>query len=124
MLDEEASADLRKNQNLGIYKGALYENFVAEALTKAGYDLYYYKSDSSTLEEDFFVRTADNLIPLEVKSGNSASKTLRTLIASERYPDVVSGVKLARANIGRTDTITTFPYFCAFLLKRYFREMN
>lgn len=124
MLDEEASADLRKNQNLGIYKGALYENFVAEALTKAGYDLYYYKSDSSTLEEDFFVRTADNLIPLEVKSGNSASKTLRTLIASERYPDVVGGVKLARANIGRTDTITTFPYFCAFLLKRYFREMN
>ena len=97
---------------------------MAEALTKAGYDLYYYKSDSSTLEEDFFVRTADNLIPLEVKSGNSASKALRTLIASERYPDVVSGVKLARANIGRTDTITTFPYFCAFLLKRYFREMN
>ena len=55
MLDDEASDDLRKNQNLGIYKGALYENFVAEALTKAGYDLYYYKSDSSTLEEDFFV---------------------------------------------------------------------
>lgn len=122
MLDEEASVDLRKNQNLGIYKGALYENFVAEALVKAGYELYYYKSDNTTLEEDFFVRTADSLIPLEVKSGNSASRSLRTLIASERYPDITSGIKLAHANIGRTNTIITFPYFCSFLLKRYLKE--
>ena len=122
MLDEEASTDLRKNKNLGIYKGALFENFAAEALVKAGYELYYYKSDNSTLEEDFFVRTADSLIPLEVKSGNTVSKSLRTLISSERYPDIVSGIKLAHANIGKTDTITTFPYFCTFLLKRYFKE--
>ena len=30
-LDEEAQEDLRINKNLGVYKGALYENFVAEA---------------------------------------------------------------------------------------------
>ena len=124
MLDDEASDDLRKNQNLGIYKGALYENFVAEALTKAGYDLYYYKSDSSTLEEDFFVRTANSLIPVEVKAGNTASKSLRTLIASEHYPAIASGIKFAHANIGKTETITTFPYFCAFLLKRYLKSLN
>ena len=29
------------------------------------------------------------------------------------------GIKFAHANIGKTETITTFPYFCAFLLKRY-----
>ena len=124
MLDDEASDDLRKNQNLGIYKGALYENFVAEALTKAGYDLYYYKSDSSTLEEDFFVRTANSLIPVEVKAGNTASKSLRTLIASDHYPAIASGIKFAHANIGKTETITTFPYFCAFLLKRYLKSLN
>lgn len=124
MLDDEASDDLRKNQNLGIYKGALYENFVAEALTKAGYDLYYYKSDSSTLEEDFFVRTATSLIPVEVKAGNTTSKSLRTLIASDHYPAIASGIKFAHANIGKTETITTFPYFCAFLLKRYLKSLN
>lgn len=124
MLDDEASDDLRKNQNLGIYKGALYENFVAEAFTKAGYDLYYYKSDSSTLEEDFFVRTANSLIPVEVKAGNTASKSLRTLIASDHYPAIASGIKFAHANIGKTETITTFPYFCAFLLKRYLKSLN
>ena len=43
MLDEEAQEDLRANKNLGVYKGALYENIVGEALNKSGYNLYYYK---------------------------------------------------------------------------------
>ena len=30
-------------KNMDIYKGALYENVVGEALTKCGYELYYYK---------------------------------------------------------------------------------
>ena len=34
MLDEEAQDDLRVNKNLGVYKGALYENIVAEALVQ------------------------------------------------------------------------------------------
>lgn len=54
-LDEEAQTDLRANKNLGIYKGALYENFVAEAFIKHELNLFYYKKDNSTLEEDFFV---------------------------------------------------------------------
>ena len=122
MLDEEAAADLRNNRNLGVYKGALYENFVAEALSKSGYDLYYYRKENSTLEEDFFVRTAESLIPVEVKAGNAVSKSLRTLIASDHYPEIKEGIKLVHANIGRTETITTFPYFCAFLLKRYLEK--
>ena len=43
MLDEEAQEDLRENKNLGVYKGALYENVAAEALSKSGYGLYYFK---------------------------------------------------------------------------------
>ena len=57
-LDDESQIGLRANKNLGIYKGALYENFVAEALVKQGYGLYYYSKDNSTLEEDFFIRSA------------------------------------------------------------------
>lgn len=59
MIDEEAQEDLRANKNLGVYKGALYGNTVAEALRKSGYSLYYYKRDDSALEEDFFVRTVN-----------------------------------------------------------------
>ena len=119
MLDEEAQEDLRANKNLNVYKGALYENIVGEALKKSGYGLYYYKRENSTLEEDFFVRTAAELIPVEVKAQNGRSKSLRTLLQSDKYPDIQRGIKLTGGNIGKQDTIDTFPYFCTFLLKKY-----
>lgn len=119
LLDEEAQEDLRANKNLGVYKGALYENVVGEALVKSGYKLYYYKREDGTLEEDFFIRSADNLIPVEVKARGGKSKSLRTLISSEKYADVAYGFKLSANNIGYSDKVYTFPYFCAFLLKRF-----
>ncbi len=119
MLDEEAQEDLRANRNLGVYKGALYENVVGEALTKSGYGLYYYKREDSTLEEDFFVRTMRNLIPIEVKATNGRAKSLKVLIDSDKYADIQYGIKFTGGNIGFDKNIYTFPYFLAFLLKRY-----
>ena len=124
MLDEEAQDDLRGNKNLGVYKGALYENVVGEALSKSGYKLYYYKRDDSTLEQDFFVRTASKLIPVEVKAKNGLAKSLRSLINGDKYSDISCGIKFTGGNIGYSDDIYTFPYFCAFLLKRYLSEGN
>ena len=124
MLDEEAQEDLRANRNFNIYKGGLHENIVGEALVKSGFNLYYYKREDSSLEEDFFVRTASDLIPVEVKSTNGTSKSLRTLIDREQYSDIHYGIKLTGGNIGSHDGINTFPYFCAFLLKRYLKEKN
>ncbi len=121
MLDEEAQEDLRANKNLGVYKGALYENIVGEALVKSGYGLYYYKREDSTLEENFFVRTAKDLIPVEVKAVNGRAKSLRTLINSDKYEDIHYGIKFTGGNIGVENQIYTFPYFCAFLLKRYLK---
>ena len=124
MLDDEAQEDLRANKNLGVYKGALYENIVGEAFTKCGYGLYYYKRDNSTLEEDFFVRTRQSLIPVEVKATKGTAKSLRTLIKSEHYSDIRCGIKLTAGNIGECDGIYTFPYFCAFLMKRYLGQSD
>ena len=118
-LDEEAQEDLRANKNLGVYKGALYENFVAEAFIKQGLGMYYYKKESATLEEDFFVRTKDELVPVEVKADNNRSRSLRKLISSDSYSDIHWGIKLADSNVGIEDGICTFPYFCTFLLKKY-----
>ena len=124
MLDEEAQNDLRANKNLGVYKGALIENVVGEALVKAGYKLFYYKKEDSSLEQDFFVRTASALIPVEVKANKGTAKSMRTLINSAKYPDIHFGIKLTGGNIGYSDNIYTFPYFCAFLLKRYLEKAN
>lgn len=118
-LDEESSLDLRSNRNLGTYKGALFENIAAELLRKQGFDLYYYRREDSRLEEDFFIRTADALVPVEVKATNGKSKSLSTLIKSDHYPDIHFGIKLGMSNIGFENQIYTFPFYCGFLLKRW-----
>ncbi len=121
-LDEEAQEDLRVNKNLGVYKGALYENFVAEAFVKQGLGLFYYKKENSTLEEDFFVRTQNDLIPVEVKSNNDQSKSLSTLIKNKNYGDISYGIKLGDFNVGHANDIYAFPYFCAFKIKEYLKK--
>ena len=123
-LDDEAQIDLRANKNLGVYKGALYENFVAEALIKQGYGLYYYSKENSTLEEDFFIRSANELIPVEVKSNTNRSKSMRQLIKNDTYGDIRHGIKFTTGNVGISDAIVTFPYFCAFLLKKYMEKQK
>ena len=121
-LDEEAQEDLRVNKNLGVYRGALYENFVAEAFVKQGLGLFYYKKENSTLEEDFFVRTQNDLIPVEVKSNRNRSKSLSSLIKNKNYSDISYGIKLGDFNVGYANDIYTFPYFCAFKMKEYLKS--
>lgn len=123
-LDDESQTDLRANRNMGVYKGALYENFVAEALVKQGYGLYYYSKDNSTLEEDFFVRSANELIPVEVKANTNQAKSMKQLIRSKSYPDIRHGIKFTKGNIGIVEDIITFPYFCTFLLKKYMENQD
>ncbi len=118
-LDDESQEDLRANRNMNVYKGALYENIVAEILSKQGYELFYYKKENSTLEQDFFVRTKKTLVPVEVKAKAGTAKSLSTLVKSDAYPDITTGVKFSAGNVGFQNNIYTFPYFCAFLLKRY-----
>jgi len=123
-LDEEAQEDLRVNKNLGVYKGALYENFVAEAFVKQGFGLYYYKKENASLEEDFFVRTQNALVPVEVKANSNQSKALSALISNKRYQDISFGIKLGDVNVGHANQIYTFPYFCAFKLKEYLKKKD
>lgn len=121
-LDEESQADLRENRNFGTYKGAIYENIVADMLVKQGYPLFYYRNERSTIEMDFFVRDAETLIPVEVKANDSSTPSLNKLIESPKYPDIKYGIKLCNRNIGFNGRIYTIPYFLAFLLKRFLRE--
>lgn len=124
MLDEESQEDLRANKNLGVYKGALYENIVGEALVKQGYKLYYYKRGDSSIETDFLIRSRVSLIPIEVKAKSGKAKSAKQLINSDKYADIRYAFKLSDNNIGHEDGIYTFPYFCTFLLKRFMSSFN
>lgn len=119
MLDDESQEALRANKNLGIYKGALYESIIGEALYKQGYSLFYYKREDGTLEEDFFVRDRSNLIPVEVKARSGRSQSMKSLINNDRYVDIKWGIKLSMNNIGFENNLFTMPYFCAFLMKEW-----
>lgn len=121
-LDEEAQEDLRANKNLGTYKGAIYENIVGDMLVKQGYRLFYYHSDKPALEMDFFIRSADSLIPVEVKANDGATASLNRLLNDDKYNDVKYGIKLGYRNIGFNGKFYTFPYFLTFLLKRFVAE--
>ncbi len=121
-LDDEVQEDLRANRNFNTYKGAIYENIVADMLVKQGYPLLFYRNEKSTLEMDFFVRDSDSLIPVEVKANDNATASLNNLITKPQYMDIRYGIKLANKNIGYNGKFYTFPYFLTFLLKRFLRE--
>lgn len=123
-LDEESQNDLRSNKNLGVYKGAIYENMVAEAFVKSGLELYYYKNAKGTLEQDFLLRSRNNIVPIEVKAGRGTSKTLNFLIKSDKYPEIQYGIKLSKNNIGFNNFFYTFPYFLSFLIKDFLKNLN
>ena len=93
----------------GFAKGGIYENFVAETLTKNGYSLHYYKpNDSSELE--FIIEKDGEVIPIEVKAGNSPTKSLDSFV--EEFEPTVA-FKLIGGNVGRNNKKLTIPHFLA-----------
>ena len=112
MLDDGTQEDIIDG-NLGIYKGAIYENIIGDILAKKGKKLYYFEYNS-TLEVDFFIRFEKVITAIEVKSsGNSKSKSLETVM--DKY-GVTKGIKLAPSNYGKKDKIDIFPIYMAMFL--------
>lgn len=59
--------------NLGINEGMFFENAVAQTITAAGHDLFFYsrrdhRDSSNTMEIDFLLRNGIKVCPIEVKS--------------------------------------------------------
>lgn len=121
-LDDEVQEDLRFNKNFNTYKGAIYENVIGDMLVKQGYRLYFYRNEKGTIEMDFFVRDSDSLVPVEVKANDGATVSLNRLIQDDAYEEIRYGIKFGMKNIGYNGKFYTFPYFLAFLLKRFLRE--
>jgi predicted AAA+ superfamily ATPase len=99
--------------NLGIYKGALFENIIADIFGKAGKKLYYFEKNGK-LEIDFFIRKNKTATAVEVKTAdNTKAKSLDAVIA--RY-GVKYGVKLSAKNVGGTDVYDSYPLYMAMFL--------
>ncbi|MCL2628493.1 MAG: AAA family ATPase [Oscillospiraceae bacterium] len=112
MLEEGSQEDVIDG-NLGIYKGAIYENIIADIFGKSGKKLYYFEHNSK-LEIDFFIRRNKTATAVEVKSAdNTKSKSLNAVI--EKF-NVKRGVRLSTKNVGGTDDFESFPLYMAMFL--------
>ena len=102
------------NGDLKIYKGAIFENIIADAFSKLGKNLYYY-SETRGLEIDFVSKYNDELTLIEVKARNGNAKSLKEILKNEKY-DVNKGYKLIDGNISIHDKIVTIPLYMAYLI--------
>ena len=115
MLDYGTQADILKGNLLG-YKGAIFENLMADFLCKSGQKLYYFQKDSG-LELDFLVRYKGECVVLEVKANSGKAKSLRTILKNKHVYHVNNAIKLGKYNIGREGEIFTVPLYMGFLIK-------
>ena len=102
--------------DLHTYKGAIYENIVADAFAKKGSSLFYFSIDSG-LEIDFLQERGKGVTLIEVKATTGNAKSASEVLKNKtKYPDVRELIKLGNYNIGRVENRLTIPYYLAFLL--------
>ncbi len=117
MLEEGTQFDILQG-NLYGYKGAIFENLMADIFSKMGRKLYYYHKDSG-LEIDFVIRYKGGATLVEVKATSGNTKSTKTILAHPEKYHVSGAIKLGDYNVGRNDKILTIPLYMGFLLKEY-----
>lgn len=115
MKDFSLKQHIVENTLQGNSKGGIYECAVADALHKKGYQLYFYKNETSKKEIDFIMQKDGEVVPIEVKSGNERANSLKALLRNNGH--IFYAYKFADANIGMDgDGILTLPlYMAAFI---------
>lgn len=114
MLEDGTQLDILQG-NLYGYKGAIFENLIAETFRKNGRKLYYYHKDSG-LEIDFVIRQNGRAVLVEVKATTGNTKSSKTILNHPEKYHVSDCIKLGDYNVGREGAILTLPHYMAFLI--------
>lgn len=114
MLEDGTQFDVLQG-NLARYKGAIFENLIADMFAKMGRKLYYFHKNSG-LEVDFVIRYKGECTLVEVKASSGNTKSTKTILAHPEKYHVNSAIKLGDYNVGRSGEILTLPLYMAFLL--------
>ena len=114
MLEEGTQSDILSGNMLS-YKGAIFENLVADIFGKMGRNLYYYHKDGG-IELDFLIRYKGECVPVECKATTGNAKSLSTVLKHQDKYHVNNGIKLGDYNIGRNGNLLTMPMYMAFML--------
>lgn len=117
MLESGTASSIVQGQ-LGTYKGAIYENVMADVLGKMGRKLYYYHKDGG-VELDFLFRYQGECVPIECKARTGNAKSLKTVMNNEVKYHVSHAIKLGDYNVGREGKLLTLPMYMSFLLTQF-----
>lgn len=115
MLEDGTQFDILQGNLFG-YKGAIFENLIADIFSKMGRKLYYFHKDSG-LEVDFVIRYQGECVLVEVKANSGNTKSTKTILKHPEKYHVNRAIKLGDYNVGRSDQILTLPLYMTFLLK-------
>lgn len=114
MLEDGTQFDILQGNLFG-YKGAIFENLIADIFGKMGRKLYYFHKDSG-LEVDFVIRHQGVCTLVEVKAATGNTKSTKTILRHPEKYHVHHAIKLGDYNVGRNEQILTLPLYMAFLL--------
>ncbi|MCM1153804.1 MAG: ATP-binding protein [Roseburia sp.] len=117
MLEDGTQYDILQG-NLYSYKGAVFENLIADIFAKMGRKLYYFHKDSG-LEVDFVIRYKGECTIIEIKATTGNAKSMKTILNHLEKYHVKRAIKLGDYNIGRAGQILTLPSYMAFLLRAF-----
>lgn len=117
MLERGTQYDILQGNLLG-YKGAIFENLLADIFSKSGRKLYYYHKDSG-LEIDFVIRYKGKCTLVEVKATTGNAKSLKTILKNHEKYHVEQAIKLGDYNIGRSGSVLTLPLYMGFLIDSF-----
>ena len=114
MLEDGTERDILQGDLFG-YKGAIFENLVADFFIKMKRPLYYFQKDTG-LEVDFVMRYKGEAVLLEVKATSGNTKSTRTILKHPEKYHVHSAIKLGDYNVGRREQLLRLPLYMGFLL--------
>lgn len=117
MLEDGTQYEILQGSLYG-YKGAIFENLIADIFAKMGRKLYYFHKNSG-LEIDFVMRYKGKCTLVEVKASTGNAKSTKTILNHPEKYHVYHAVKLGDYNIGQTGQMLTLPLYMAFLLREY-----
>lgn len=96
----------------GNARGDIYENVISECLVKRGHTIYYYKPDNE-YEIEFLIEKNGEVVPVEVKAGNTATVSLNNFI-TDFSPSVA--YKLIGARNEKVGVKETLLHYCIMFL--------
>lgn len=112
--DLDSKVVVEGNKLFQEFKGALTENYVLQTLIAIGLNPYYYTFDNR-YEIDFIIQYKNEIIPIEVKSGESINNTSLKVYNEINKPKV--RIRFSMKNLNKDDNLINIPLFMVEYLK-------